>query len=108
MPPTLAAQGHAQRAGARSATPAPGQRAARVARIQCCVRLNDIVDDANIRAGPRRQRTTERRDDAGCYRAGEAVRIADRDDELSHAQTLRVAEPGRDEIACIRAQYGEI
>ena len=45
------------------------------------------------RAG--RQRAAERGDDAGGHRAGEAVRVADRDDELADAQRGGVAELGR-------------
>src|SRR6185436_18220736 len=45
---------------------------------------------------------------AGGHRAGEAVRVPDRDDELSHAKVLGVAEDRRSEVASLGAQYGEV
>ena len=70
------------------------ERAARVARVERRVGLDHVVDDARPRR-PRRQRAAERRDDARRDRAGEPVRVADRDDELADAQALGVAELGR-------------
>src|SRR5207237_5959008 len=53
------------------------ERTAGVAGIERGVGLDDVVDDANVRAGPRRQRPSERRDDACGDGAGEAVRVPD-------------------------------
>src|SRR5205085_6327595 len=66
------------------------ERAAGVARIECGVRLDHVVDEPLVRSGPRRQRPPERGDDTRGHRAAEAVRVPDRDDELADAQALRV------------------
>ena len=58
--------------------------------------------------GAGRQRAAEGRDDAGRDRAGEAVRVADRDDELADAQPLCIAELRRHEVARVDAQHGEV
>jgi hypothetical protein len=87
---------------------AVGERAARVAGVERGVGLDHVVDDAAWRAGARRQRAAERRDDAGRDRAGEAVRVADRDDELADAQPLGVAELGGHEVARVGAQHREV
>ena len=56
------------------------ERTTRVSRIERRVGLNDVVHEAP-RLRP--QRATERADDAGGHRIGEAVGITDRDDELA-------------------------
>ena len=73
------------------------ERAAGVARVERRVGLDHVVDDAHRAARAGRQRAAERGDDAGGHRAGEAVRVADRDDELADAQRAprRRAAPGR-------------
>ena len=65
-----------------------------------------ITRDAAAARG--RQRAPERRDDAGGHRALEAVRVADRDHQLADAQPLGVAELGRDELAVLGADHGEV
>ena len=72
-----------------------GQRAAGVARVEGGVGLDDVVDEAGAPAVADRQRPAERADDAGGHRAGQAERVADRDDELADAQPVGVAEGGR-------------
>jgi hypothetical protein len=68
-----------------------------VAGIERRVGLDDVVDEAHVRPGPGRQRAPKRRHDTCRHRAGEAVRVPDRDDELTDAEPLGVAELGRGE-----------
>ena len=86
-----------------SASAPPG-----VSRVERRVGLDHVVDDAHVCARAGGQRAAEGRDDAGRDRAGEAVRVADRDHELADAQSLCVAELGRREIAPVDAQHGEV
>ena len=65
------------------------QRPAGVARVQRRVGLDHVVDVTHRAAGARRQRAPERGHDAGGDRAGEPVRVADRDDQLPDAQPPR-------------------
>ena len=74
------------------------QRAAGVAGVECGIGLNDIVDQAS---GIRPQRTSQCADHACRHRRLKSVRIADGDDELSHAQLLRIAERGGGEAGLI-------
>ena len=77
--------------------PAPpvGERAARVARVERGVGLDDVFDEAARPTVARRERASERADDAGRHAAGEPERVADRDDELADPKPIRVAERGR-------------
>src|SRR5205807_3031200 len=70
-----------RRVDADHAAAAVGERAARIAGIESGVGLDDVVDDAYVHSGARRQRASERRHDTRGDRAGEAVRVPDRDDE---------------------------
>ena len=90
---------------ADDATAAVGERAAGVAGVQRRVGLDHVVDDP---AAPGRQRAAERRDDARGDRAGEAVRVADRDHELADAQPFGVAQLGGDEIVRLGPQHREV
>ena len=79
------------------ARPPVGERAPRVARIEGGVRLDDVVDDPAAAASAASDRV---RDDAGSHGAREAVRVADRDDELPDRQQLvRVARARRPQVA---------
>jgi hypothetical protein len=80
------------------------ERAAGVAGVEGGVGLDDVLDDAS----GRRERAPERRDHARRNRAGEAVGIPDRDDELTDAKALSVAELGRGEVARFGAQDGQV
>src|SRR2546427_8671977 len=73
---------------------AVGERAARVTRVERRVGLDDVLDDAAGRAGARRQRAAERAHHPRRHRAGEAERVADRDDQLADAQPVGIAELG--------------
>ena len=84
------------------------ERAAGVAGVERRVGLDDVVDDPGRLAGARRQRAAERGHHAGGHRAGEAVRVADRDDELADAQRGGVAELGRRVRLALGAQDGEV
>ena len=70
------------------------ERAAGVARVERRVGLDHVVDHAPGVAVADRQRAAERGDDARGHRAREAVRVADRDDELADAQRRGVAQLG--------------
>ena len=72
-----------------------GEGAARVARVECRVGLDDVLDEAAGATVARGQRPSERADDARRHRPGEAQRVADRDDELPDAQPLGVPERRR-------------
>src|SRR5581483_723790 len=61
-----------------------------------------------VEPGARRQRPPERGDDARGDRAGEAVRVPDRDDELPDLQRLGVAELGGNELVRLGAEDGEV
>ena len=90
---------------ADDASASVGERAARVARVQRRVGLDHVVDDP---AAPGRQRAPERRDDARGDRAGEPVRVADRDHELADPQPLGVAQLGGDEVVRLGPKHGEV
>jgi len=81
------------------------ERAAGVAGIEGCVGLNDVVHQP---ARLRTQRPSQRADDPGRYRVGEAERIADRDDQLPGAQRRRIAERRVGQIRCVDAQHGQV
>ena len=93
---------------ADDAAVAVDQRAAGVAGVERGVGLDDVVDDPRRLARAGRQRAAERGHDAGGDRAGEAVRVADRHDELADAQRGGVAELGRRVRLAVGAQHGEV
>jgi hypothetical protein len=81
------------------------QRAARVSGIEGGVGLDDVLDQSLRTTPPAdRQRAPETADDTGRDRAREAVRIADRDDELAHAQALGVSQERLLQVAGVRPQ----
>ncbi len=85
------------------------QRAAGVARVQRGVGLDHVLDQPRCaRREPDRQRAPEAADDARRDRAAEPVRVADRDDELADAQRRRVAQLGRDQVAALGLEHGEV
>ena len=61
-----------------------------------------------VSPGAGRQRAAERGDDAGGHRAGEPVRVADRDHELADAQRGGVAELGGRVRLAVGAQHREV
>src|SRR5262245_6403353 len=65
---------------ANDAAATVNERAARVARIERCISLNDAVHQPS---GTRAQTPPERTHDAGCDAGLVAERITDRDDELT-------------------------
>ena len=69
-----------------------------------------ITSSIDARGAPvaRGQRAAERGDDAGRHRAGEAVRVADRDDELADAQLRGVPQLGRGRGGGVDAQQAEV
>ena len=81
------------------------ERAAGVPGVERGVGLDDVVDHPSALG---RQRPAERRDDARRDRAGEAVRVADRDDELTDAEALGVAELRRHEVLGVGTKHREI
>ena len=81
-----------------------GERAAGVAGVECRVGLDDVLDEPARPPVARRERPTERADDARRHGAREAERVADRDDELTDAQPLGVAERRR--VAAARRSSG--
>ncbi len=84
------------------------QRAAGVAGVEGSVGLDHAVDQAHRLAGARGQGASEPGDDAGRDGTGEAVRVADGDDELAHAELGRVAERGRRQAAGLGTQHREV
>src|SRR5208337_1710309 len=81
------------------------ERTARVARVQGRVGLEYIV---NKPARPGAERSAQGTDNTGGHRTLEAVRMANRQRELSDAHLLRVAQRGRDEITRVHADHGEV
>jgi hypothetical protein len=65
------------------------QWATRIAGVQRCVGLNDIVDQTT---GLRIHRATERADHASCHAGLEAERIPDRNRHLANTQTLGIGQ----------------
>jgi hypothetical protein len=104
------AKPHAGNGGvyADHAAAAVRERAAGVAGVEGGVCLDDVVDDAARPAGAGRKRAAERGYDPGRDGAAEAVRIADGDHELAHAEPLGIAELGGDEVVALRAKQGEV
>src|SRR5258708_4583536 len=86
---------------------APGidQRAAGVAGVERGVCLDDVVDKP---AGLRAQGSSEGADDSGGQSVLKAVGVADGDDQLSHADFMRVAQAHGLEDGCVNAQQREI
>ena len=84
------------------------ERAAGVARVQRGVGLDHVVDHAPGVAVADGQRAPERGHDARGHRAGEAVRVADRDHELADAQRRGVAQLGGVERGALGPQQREI
>ena len=60
-----------------------GQRTSGVARVQCRVGLDDVVDEPGRVPRARCHRAAEAADHAGTDPAGKAQRVSDRDDQLS-------------------------
>ena len=87
---------------------AVGERAPGVAGIERRVGLDHVLDQPPGRAGAGGERAAERRDDAGRDGAGQAHRAADRDDQLPHAQLVRVAELGGCQVARVGPDHGEV
>ena len=85
-----------------------GQSAARVARIEGGIGLDDVVDDASVGARAGRERTSECAHDARSDGARQSHRVADRHHELADAQGIGVAQRGRGEISGIGSDDGEI
>ena len=85
-----------------------GERAAGVARVERRVGLDDVLDEPAGSAVARRERPAEGADDAGRHAAGEAERVADRDDELADPQPVGVAERRGGELAAGRADDREV
>jgi hypothetical protein len=59
------------------------ERSTGVARVECRVRLDDVLDHPACPAVARRERPSKSADDAGCDRPGEAQWVADRHDQLA-------------------------
>ena len=81
------------------------ERTTRVARVQGRVGLEHVVNEP---ARPGAERSAQGTDNTGGHRALEAVRMANRQRELSDAHLLRVAQRGRDEITRVHADHGEV
>ena len=84
------------------------QRSAGVARVESGVGLNHVVDHPHRAPRPGRQRAPEGRDDAGRHRAGEAVWVADCDDELAYTQVRGLAERCWNQVVGVAAQHREV
>jgi hypothetical protein len=82
-----------------------GEHAAAVAGVERGVGLDHLVHDA---ARPRGQGAAEPGDDARRDAAGQAERVADRDDELPDDEARRVPERHRGRQGCAGAQHGEV
>src|SRR5690606_32108784 len=81
------------------------QRAARIARIDRSVRLDEILVALAVghHAG-----APERADDAVGHRLAEAERVTDRDDEVADLELTRVAHPRRDEVLGLDLEQRDI
>src|SRR5919106_3641087 len=76
------------------------QRPSGIARVQCGIRLNEVIDQSS---GPRSERSTQRADYPRRDRALEAVGIADGYDQLADADRSGVAQLHRGELRGIDA-----
>jgi hypothetical protein len=80
------------------------ERAARIARIDRRIRLNEesVVADAGLRA-------RQRRNDALRHRLADAEGIADRDDEIAHFNRVRIAKlEHRESLVALDLEHGQI
>src|SRR5205807_6018439 len=84
------------------------QRAARIAGVERGVSLDYVVDVPDGPTRSRGQRAAEGRDDSGGDRAGEAVGVPDRDNQLTDPELCSVAELGRSQVPAVRPQDGEV
>ena len=83
------------------------QRAARVARVDRRVGLQEIVVAARVERHVL-LRAALGADDAGAHRVREAERIADRDDPVAHVDRVRVAEGQRAQVLRVDAHDGDV
>src|ERR1700686_2252433 len=81
------------------------QRAARVARVQRSVGLNDVIDQP---PGIRTERPTQRPPPARSYSRLESVGRANRNHDLPHAQALGIAERSRSQSGFVHANDRQI
>src|SRR5439155_13499681 len=81
------------------------ERPAGVARIQCRVRLDDVVHQP---AGIGTERPPKGADHSGSDRAFETVRIANGDGELADADVLRFTQARGGEVGRVNAEDGEV
>src|ERR1700686_847676 len=81
------------------------QRAARVARVQRSVGLNDVIDQP---PGIRTERPTQRTHHARSYSRLESVGRANRNHDLPHAQALGIAERSRSQSGFVHANDRQI
>jgi hypothetical protein len=86
-------------------TPRVDQRSTRVARVQCGVRLDDVVDEP-AGAGP--ERPAERAHDAGRDRTVKAEGVPDGNYELSHAQRFGIAQLSEREVLGVDLDDGKV
>ena len=79
------------------------ERAARVARVDRRVGLNEVLERLTVEAA-----APERADDAGRHAVREAERIADRHDVVADAQRRRIAERDARQVRGVDLQHREI
>ena len=81
------------------------ERTARVAGVQRGIGLDDVIDEA-ARARPKR--AAERAHNARSYRRLKAVRVANGNDQLAHANGLRVPQRRRHNLWRIDSEHGKV
>ena len=79
------------------------QRAARVAGIDRCVGLDEVLVALDAQAA-----AAERRNDSRSHRLPDAEGIADRHREIAHVQVVGIAESERAQALGGNAQYGDV